>query len=282
MVPIVTIAIPIYNAAPFLAAAIQSCMNQTFRNWELLLMEDGSTDDSLRIAQRFADADHRIRVVSDGENKGLVHRLNQSVSMAKGIYYARMDADDIMAVNRLEKQVAFLDAHAAVDVVGSSIMIIDAQNHIVGSGYARGKVESFFHPTITGRTLWFREHPYASWATRAEDFELWTRTSGSSQFHALETPLLFYREFGVPSFQKTCRSLRTLLAIFGKYKQYHKPFSWFVKHSLITYAKLFAYAGCAAVGRLDFIVKRRKRVKVPAHLCLHPVDLAASLQGMLL
>ena len=278
MIPIVTVAIPIYNAAPFLAAAIQSCINQTFYNWELLLMEDGSTDDSLQIAQRFAEADNRIKVISDGENKGLVYRLNQSVSMARGKYYARMDADDIMTVNRLEKQITFLDSHVTVDVVGSSIMLIDAQNQIVGSGYAKGKVKSFFHPTILGHTSWFRKHPYASWATRAEDFELWTRTSDSSEFYTLESPLLFYREFGVPSFHKTCQTLSTLLVIFRKYKHYHKPFIWFIKHSLVTCAKIFTYSIFYVMGHLDFIIKRRKRVKVPVHLCLTPSDLAHSIE----
>lgn len=278
MNPLVTIAIPIYNASSYLADSILSCINQTFQDWELLLMEDGSTDDSLQIAQHFAHADARIKLITDGENKGLIYRLNQSVSLAQGLYYARMDADDVMVATRLEKQVDFLEYHAEVDVVGSSIMVIDGQNRIVGSGYARGKVETFFHPTIMGRTEWFRNHPYAFWAERAEDFELWMRTSGSSQFYAIESPLVFYREFGTPSFQKIYKTLRTLLTIFSKYREYHKSFSWFAMNSLMTYAKIAIYGCFDAVGNIDYVVKRRRRAIVPHDLCLTQDDLASSIQ----
>ena len=80
----VTIAIPIYNAESYLSFAIQSVVNQTYKNWELLLMEDGSTDSSVEIARLYAEKDERIRVIEDGVNRGLIYRLNESIKMANG------------------------------------------------------------------------------------------------------------------------------------------------------------------------------------------------------
>lgn len=79
MATLITIAIPIYNAEQYLAFAIQSVINQTYKDWELLLMCDGSTDNSTAIANEFAGKDERIKVVDDGMNRGLIYRLNQSI-----------------------------------------------------------------------------------------------------------------------------------------------------------------------------------------------------------
>ena len=105
----VTIAIPVYNGESYLRDAIQSVVNQTFQDWELYLVNDGSTDGSLAIMQEYALRDIRIKVIDDGQNKGLVTRLNQSIEIAVGKYYARMDADDINDFNRFEKEVEYLE-----------------------------------------------------------------------------------------------------------------------------------------------------------------------------
>ena len=181
----VTIAIPIYNAERYLRDAIQSVINQTYRDWTLYLINDGSSDNSLAIMHEYANRDCRIRIVNDGENKGLVARLNQSIALAETKYYARMDADDIMYVTRIEEQVRFLEEHPDVDVLGTSIMTIDDENKIVGSGFCEGQVNGFIHPTVMGHTTWFKSNPYSMWAVRAEDTELWMRTAAESKFWAL-------------------------------------------------------------------------------------------------
>lgn len=271
--PLVTIAIPIYNAEKYLDYAICSCINQTYTNWELLLMCDGSTDNSLRIAELFAAKDARITVVNDCVNKGLVYRLNQSVKMAKGKYYARMDADDIMGINRIEEQVIFLEGHPDIDLVGSSIMIIDDNNSIVGSGASFGSVSGFFHPTVMGHTEWFRNNPYSEWAVRAEDKELWCRTNHNSHFWSLEKPLLFYREFGVPTLKKTLMTHKTLLKIFSRYNNYGKSLGWTLKNIVLTLVKMCAYIFFAMIGKIDFIISRRSRKPVPSELCMTQDDL---------
>lgn len=271
--PLVSIAIPIYNAGKYLDYAICSCINQTYTNWELLLVCDGSTDNSLQIAESYAAKDGRITIVNDGINKGLVYRLNQSVQMAKGKYYARMDADDIMGVHRIEEQVNFLENHLDIDLVGSSIMIIDNKNEIVGSGSSVGEVDGFIHPTVMGHTEWFRRNPYSDWAVRAEDKELWCRTFRNSRFWSLEKPLLFYREFGVPTLNKTLMTQKTLLKIFSRYSNYDKSLGWALKNIVFTLAKMCAYMFFAMIGKIDFIVSRRSRKPVPSELCMTQDDL---------
>lgn len=273
----VSIAIPIYNAEDYLAFAIHSVINQTYKDWQLLLMCDGSTDNSTAIANEYAEKDSRIKVVDDGINRGLVYRLNQSVQMSSSKYYARMDADDIMYVTRIEEQVRYLEEHPEVDVVGASIMTIDNENNIIGSGYSEGKVSGFVHPTVMGKTEWFKTNPYSDWALRAEDTELWTRTCGKSVFHAIGKPLLFYREFGVPTFRKYYLSQLTLLKIFRRYTTYEKPFIWFVSNTFKTYLKIIVYYLFDKVGKLDYLISKRGRIPVPRDLQLSKKDLEESI-----
>lgn len=276
--PLVTIAIPIYNAERFLIDAVQSCINQTYRNWELLLMCDGSTDNSVAIANAMAAKDNRIRVVDDGENKGLIYRLKQSINLAKGEFYARMDADDIMYTTRIAEQVEFLENHSDIDLVGSSIMTIDAQNNIVGSGYYNGIVYSFVHPSVMGKTMWFKNNLYAQWPTRAEDKELWLRTSSTSNFYAIGRPLLFYREFGVPTFQKYYATQKTLLRIYANYKRYNKSLLWCIKNYTFTISKIICSALLALFGMDELVVKMRSRRPVPSDMLLTSDDLTKSIR----
>ena len=277
MEPLVTIAIPIYNAEPYLAYCIQSVINQTYKNWKLLLMCDGSTDNSTIIANEFANKDSRIEVVDDGVNRGLIYRLNQSIQMSSTKYYARMDADDIMYVTRIEEQVHYMEEHPEVDVVGTSIMTIDNENNIVGSGFNEGIVSGFIHPTVMGRTEWFKTNPYSDWALRAEDYELWTRTCSKSTFCAIGKPLLFYREFGIPTFNKYYLSQLTLLKVFSRYRSYGKPFSWFFSNMIRTYLKIIVYYLFEKIGKLDYLVGKRNRISVPKELRLSKAELETSI-----
>ena len=190
-----------------------------------------------------------------------------------------MDADDIMVVSRITEQVEFLNAHPDIDVLGSSIMTIDNENRIVGSRYNEGKVKGFFHPTIMGRTSWFKSNPYADWALRAEDFELWLRTEANSHFYAIAKPLLFYREFGVPTFKKYYLSQRTLLKIFYRYNHYSRPFSWFICNTIKTCCKIVLYAIFAAIGNLDYLINLRKVKPLPEKFWLTELDLQKAINN---
>jgi glycosyltransferase involved in cell wall biosynthesis len=200
--PLVTIGLPIYNAQATLADAVQSILRQSFANWELLLMDDGSTDGSAQVAARFRDA--RIKWVSDGANRGISTRLNQAVDMARGEYFCRMDADDMSFPQRLQKQVDLLRARPGLDLVASSVLTFTSD------GQAQGIVRVapthaqicarpwngfyFPHPAWMGRTAWFRRYRYVPAADGAEDQHLLYRSFGASEFAGIDEVLLAYRD----------------------------------------------------------------------------------------
>ena len=97
---------PVFNAGNHLRVAVNSIINQTYKNWELIIIDDGSTDDSIKSLDNIED--HRISIIRDGKNKGLAARLNQIIDMAKGHFIARMDQDDISYPNRFSIQLIIL------------------------------------------------------------------------------------------------------------------------------------------------------------------------------
>lgn len=274
---LVTIAISFFNDGIYLADTILSIVNQTYKNWELLLIDDGSTDNSFEIAKRFEALDKRIRVLKDGNNQGLAIRLNQSVQLAKGEYYARMDADDIMVKSRIETQLKYLLEHPEVNVLGSSAMLINAQNEIAGSADMSMVTNGFMHPTIMAKTEWFRNNPYAEWCRRCQDEELWLRTKSSNIFRNLENPLLFYREQGTISFKKYLSSQKASIDIRKHYKSYNKSFFWMIKSTILLYMRIVLYAFFSVIGKVEFLTNRRKRKEISYSLRLNEDDLKKSL-----
>src|SRR5665647_1469233 len=121
--PKVTVLMSVYNSESFLAEAIDSILGQTFKDFEFLIINDGSKDKSLEIIKNRAKNDPRIRLISR-PNKGLVKSLNEGLAKARGEYIARMDSDDISLKTRLKKEVDFLDSHPDVGMVGSNYTII--------------------------------------------------------------------------------------------------------------------------------------------------------------
>jgi glycosyltransferase involved in cell wall biosynthesis len=198
----VSIGMPIFNCEKTLAIAIRSILNQTYANWELLLMEDGSSDNTSKIAQGFSDP--RIFVFTDHLHKGLVRRLNQAVAMSSGKYFARMDADDVAYPERLEHQVEYLERHSGIDLLGCCMLVFKGDGIAIGSRPVRETHEEicqrpsdgFYigHPTWMGRTPWFRTHPYDPKAVRAEDQVLLLRSHLNSCFACLPEILCGYRE----------------------------------------------------------------------------------------
>ena len=220
---LITIGIPIYNAEDFLADAIKSILAQSYQNFELILVNDGSKDNSLEIAKDFAKQDSRIRVISDGLNRKLPARLNQIIREAKGKYIARMDADDIMHPQRLQRQFEILENHPNIDVLGTNAYVIDENNLVFGIRYKNhvglSKVEHFIHPTIMGKKQWFLDNPYDEKAIRIEDAELWYRTKSFSNFMITNEPLLFYREFGNNYYKKYFQANGSAMHILNKYPE---------------------------------------------------------------
>lgn len=184
MKPLVTVLLPVYNAGPFLAEAIKSVLQQTFENFELLVIDDGSTDTSRDIIASFHDK--RIRFITHDTNKKLIETLNEGVSLAKGDLIARMDADDIMMPTRLEEQVILLQNQPNVVAVGSDCEIIDMTGAVLRYHHTWHADEvirrvtavicPFIHGSVTMRkAAVMKVGGYSDTAYLVEDYDLWTR-----------------------------------------------------------------------------------------------------------
>lgn len=198
----VTIGIPLYNGERWIREAIESVLRQSYSDWELIVTDDGSNDKSLEIITdyKLQITSGKIRVIADGKHLGISARINQQMEMARGEYFARMDADDVMLPERLAVQVRYMEEHPEVDVVSCSAIIIDEQSEELlrdaPCEQARRGVrsEGIIHPTVMGKTSWFREHPYRSECDGCEDWDLWLRTRKCSVFGFIDTPILYYRQ----------------------------------------------------------------------------------------
>jgi glycosyltransferase involved in cell wall biosynthesis len=216
--PTVTVMMPVRNAAATVAAAVGSIRWQTFEDWELLLMDDGSTDATVGTVSDLADP--RIRILSDGSWRGLGARLNQAIAVARGRYLARMDADDIAFPERLARQLAFMEAHRDVDLAGARAIVFRGDGEAIGllpfrerHGEICARPWNNFplpHPTWFGRAEWFRRYKYrVPEVLRAEDQDLLLRAYRTSRYACLPEVLLGYRQ-GSYSLAKTLLARRQL------------------------------------------------------------------------
>jgi glycosyltransferase involved in cell wall biosynthesis len=223
---LVSIGIPFRDAQSSLGDAVRSVFAQTHQDWELLLIDDGSTDGSLELVRSIVDP--RVRLRSDGTRRGLANRLNEIAHAARGTYLARMDADDLMHPERIQRELEFLEAHPQVDVVGTALISLGPNDEPVGSRagslpepYTLGSILSgaqLAHPTVMARTWWFRSHPYDVRYERAEDMRLWCETVTSSRFAVLSDALHFYREgvtFVLSNYVASHRTTDRLLSEYG-------------------------------------------------------------------
>lgn len=244
--PLISIGIPFFNAEKYLAFAIQSVITQSYENWELILVDDGSSDNSLKIAQEFAHRDVRIRVICDGENKKLPYRLNQLIKESKGEFIARMDADDLMHPDRLKIQLNYLLEFPQIDLVSAGLISIDDKNKVCGFRSVDSlttKLSAHFkfpivHPTVMARKEWYMRNLYSLNYPRAEDFELWCRayTNNDLKIAILPNLLLFYREFGNITIDKVLRSYSDGYKIRNHYEinsKFHNFIRYILKKTLL-------------------------------------------------
>lgn len=261
---LVTIAIPAYNCQEYIDYAVQSVINQTYKNWELLLLDDGSTDGTLQKLKAY-ETDDRIRIISDGQNRGLIYRLNQSINLAHGRYYARMDADDIMLIHRIQSQIDFLTKNPTVDVVGSCAYTIDGHNNIKElieyplSPTPKPNQLCFLHPSVMGRIDWFRRNRYNQLFNRMEDVELWFRAANNSTYKNLDIPLMFYRESGMPLAKKYIATQRSALRLAINGSKYGIGHYESLKYGVSTIIKIVVCFVLSAIGRTDLQIKLRRR-----------------------
>lgn len=258
---LITVVIPFYNDCKFLNHAILSVLNQEYFDFKLLLLDDGSTDGSLAIAKSYI-YDKRVEVISDGENKGLIFRLNQSIDIIDTKYYARMDADDIMHPHRLRIQVSILEANPSIDVLGTNAYSIDSDNTIKGvrKNISENIVDCkfFIHPSVMIKLSWLKSNKYLAEAKRIEDKELWVRTLHESVFKTVNLPLLYYREFGSNYWRKYYSSIKSHFSLYAFYQKHNRIKSkYWLKEALKTMAKTTIYKISSIFDMEDKLINRR-------------------------
>lgn len=216
----VSVLLSVHNGEAFLPQAVESILHQTFSDLEFIIVDDGSTDGTARLLANIAARDRRVRVHSR-PNQGLTRSLNEAARLAHGQYLARMDADDVSLLDRLEQQVRHLDTHPACVTVGGQALLIDAdgcplghwtvpldhdaidRHHLAGIG------GGIIHPAaLIRRDAFDRLGGYDVSLPAAQDYDLWLRLAEVGQLANLPHRVLLYR-LHLQSVTATHRTLQT-------------------------------------------------------------------------
>jgi glycosyltransferase involved in cell wall biosynthesis len=201
--PVISVVLPVYNCAEYLGEAVQSILDQTFSNFEFIIIDDGSTDRTSDVLREFTDP--RIQIVSE-ENRGLTEALNRGLELTRGRYIARQDADDISLRDRFIKQITFLDAHPSCALVGTWADIWlerekTGRAHHHPSENAELQFELLFNNPFVHSSVMLRKSAldqvggYASDSfPQTSDFELWSRIARQNEVANIPEVLQIYRE----------------------------------------------------------------------------------------
>ena len=212
----VSILMCVYNGEAHVREALESILEQTFTNLEFVIVDDGSTDSTLKILTEYAERDSRIVLIRNEENLGLERSLNKGLAACQGEYFARQDADDVSLPNRLQLQTHFLDTHPEVGALGTAVELIDEQGASLRENYLPVDHESIqarlmltnslHHSTLIARRSLMKElGGYDISCRYAEDYDLWWRMSRHSRLATLPVILLRRRMDNSPRISKLYR-----------------------------------------------------------------------------
>ncbi len=198
--PLISVILPVYNTASFIAEAIESILSQTFTDFELLIINDASTDNTLQIIEQYTDP--RIKVINNPENCRVVKSLNKGIELSKGVYIARMDADDISMPTRFQKQIDFFKQHPDTDICSTWVYKFGERNFAVYPAveHENLKASLFFHNVIIHPSVMFKKESlarhrlnYRENFVNAEDYGLWAEAIDTVKFATVPEFLLKYR-----------------------------------------------------------------------------------------
>jgi len=202
--PPISVLMPAYNAEKYIAVAIESILGQTFKDFEFVIVDDDSTDNTWAIIQRFAEKDKRVVPIRNKGNLKIAKTLNTGIKLARGKYVARMDADDWSYPDRLEKQHHFMEEHPEVGIMGGTMVIVNEVGKVTGERryYARDKeirksifkFSPFCHPAVMIRkSVLEKSGLYDPRYKSSEDYDLYFRIGLHAKFANLEDRLIRYR-----------------------------------------------------------------------------------------
>ena len=203
--PKISVVMPVLNGEKYLAEAIESILNQTYQDFELIIVDDGSTDQTPEILRSYAQKDPRIQILTNPINRGIGYSRNRGIALSRGEYIANMDADDLCLPERFEKQVRFLDSHRDIAVLGTAYIRVDE---------IKKKQLKIQNPDLPGRVRWglifgcpicnssvmMRSNLFDDPNLRieedvppAEDYDLWVKVAQNHRIGNLKNELVFYR-----------------------------------------------------------------------------------------
>ena len=202
--PRVSVLMPAYNSEKYIATAIESILNQTFSDFEFIIINDGSTDNTAKIVRQYARRDPRIKFIDNKKNRGLIAVLNMGLDLCTGEYIARMDSDDVSRPQRFKLQVEYMDAHPECGVVSAWIQKFGPTVHGTEIFKYTPKLKlldlliygpQMAHPAAMIRASVLRDNNiyYDPAYPHAEDYALWASIAQFAELHNLQTVLLDYR-----------------------------------------------------------------------------------------
>ncbi|MEJ5259737.1 MAG: glycosyltransferase family 2 protein [Anaerohalosphaeraceae bacterium] len=263
--PLVTISSAFYNTGPMLLDMVRSVFSQTFTDWELVLVDDGSTDDSLQIARSVRDP--RVRVYSNGRNLGRAASLNRITELARGKYIARLDSDDLCSPNRIQKQVELIESDPKIDVVGTGMCYLGEGDQPLGYGRAvQGHDKICAHPnrtfhiahgTLLGKKTWFQKFRYDERLPLAIDFNLFFRSYKASVFDNVPEPLYYYRFDKSFNLRKQWTARRVGAGFLFRYNWQEQKYIRAVSSLLSQYFKFAVTVGMFYTGLRGKLMQRR-------------------------
>ena len=265
----ITVGIPFYNAEKYLEDAICSVIAQTHKKWELILINDGSNDKSLDIAVKYSLVDKRIRVISDGVNKKLPNRLNQIIQESNYDFIARMDADDLMSNDRLEKQLKILKNNKEIDFVTTGCLTIGKDNELTGVSEGRDYqmsaanilegVTNILHASLLARKNWYIRNQYNETIVQAEDFDLWLQAAKNNDLNyiVIKDPLYWYRVVENVTIEKIVNGYNAQIEIINN--NYDGVIFYISKYKIIKKFKIkkVVVKSLDTMGLLKILLKRR-------------------------
>ena len=192
----------VFNEEHRLSNAIESILMQSYQSWQLILVNDASTDNSQRVINHYVKKYKKITCITNKSNKGLAYSLNKAIKSCNSEYIARMDADDIAFPNRLETQLRFLAGHPQIDVLGTGAEVVTINNHKSNVHKPEDhnailnsieKANPFFHSSVMMRRSFIESlGGYNVNLIRAQDYDLWLRGVDSFRYHNLQEVLMTY------------------------------------------------------------------------------------------
>jgi glycosyltransferase involved in cell wall biosynthesis len=198
--PLVSVIMSVYNGEDHISESIASVLSQRYGNFELIVIDDGSTDRTVQIVGSFLDP--RVRLMAHAENRKLAICLNEGVSAARGRYVARLDADDVCHPLRLVRQVRYMERHPEVAVLGGSALVGGDGRGLLRYPIRHGAIKTrlLFENAMCHPTIMFRKESIPQWyeptVLAGQDYELWVRLVWVVGFANLRSPLITYRMHG--------------------------------------------------------------------------------------